>query len=98
MNGGLSIIGYEIQIDDGNLGPFTTIQGGVGQRTISTKAVINTPLIISRTYRVRYAAVNVIGTSSWSPIASAIIADVPTTPSQPVITYVDHTKITVQWF
>ena len=50
QNGGASIIGYEIQIDDGDQGDFVTIQGGELDRTVSTKATISQGLVKSKTY------------------------------------------------
>lgn len=49
-NGGSTIIGYEIQIDDGNRGLYHTVQGGEDRRTVATKAQIYEDFVKSRTY------------------------------------------------
>ena len=47
-------------------------------------------------YRVRYRAINQIGSGEWSDIAYKRAASVPAAPPVPVITEVDATKIVLQ--
>lgn len=96
-NGGSSILGYEIQMDNGDSDDFWTIQGGELSRTIATKAFVTSGLIKSKTYRVWYWAINSIGPSEWSNSAEATIANNPEKPSDIQIVTVTNETITVRW-
>jgi hypothetical protein len=44
-------------------------------------------------YRVRYRAINQIGSGPWSEVAYFRVAQKPQPPLQPIVTYVDNTRI-----
>lgn len=94
-NGGAPIIGYEFQVDDGRLGEFTTVQGGAGSRTLSTKAVITQGISRGLAYRVRYRGINQVGEGAWSDSVTIIASTVPARPDAPQIGSADNTQITL---
>ena len=47
-------------------------------------------------YRVRYRAINQIGSGPWSPIAYKRAASVPAAPPSPAVTFVDESQIRLQ--
>ena len=47
-------------------------------------------------YKVRYRAINSIGTGAWSELAFMRAAQVPIPPPSPIIAFVDNTKINLQ--
>jgi len=93
MNGGTAVIGYEIQVDDGEGGDFVTVQGGESQRTLATQVTVTDGIKKGVTYRVRYRAVNSIGTSDWSAVAYLTAATVPLPPPAPYVSSVDNTNV-----
>ncbi len=96
MNGGTSIIGYEIQVDDGNNGEFKTVIGGEGQRTLATSVTVTAASDGIRkgyTYRAQYRAVNSIGSSAFSPIGYLLAAAKPEAPPAPSLTSASNTQI-----
>ena len=94
-DGGTPIIGYEVQMDDGNYGEFTTVQGGKDKRIIATKAIITTGIQKGVTYRVRFRGVNVVGEGEWSDSTSVLSSTVPGRPEALVITAFSNTGITL---
>ena len=75
-NGGTDIIGYQIQIDDGNNGNYRFVLGGI-EDTLDTEVVITEGITKGKTYRVRYRAINSIGPGPWSDVEYIIAATVP---------------------
>lgn len=92
MNGGTEIIGYQIQLDDGNNGPFTTVLGQ-SDNTLDTEVTVSSGIVKGKTYRARYRAINSIGPGPWSPIAYIAASTVPKAPPMPIVTEVDNTKV-----
>lgn len=99
MNGGSEVIGYQMQIDDGRSGPFVTVLGAdldqPALMTLETQVLVN-GLTKGFIYRVRYRAINQIGSGDWSEIAYKRAASVPAAPPTPIITFVDATQIALQ--
>lgn len=56
--------------------------GGDRNYSVSTSYTI-TGLTTAKTYRFRYRAINVVGSSAWSPVSYLQPASVPTTPKIP---------------
>ena len=88
-----------MQIDDGRSGPFVTVLGADLDQpelmTLETQVTVN-GLTKGFIYRVRYRAINQIGTSDWSATAYKRAASVPAAPPTPIVTEVDATKIVLQ--
>lgn len=63
--------------------------------TLETQVTVN-GLTKSFIYRVRYRAINQIGSGDWSDIGFLRAASVPAPPPTPIVTYVDATQIDLQ--
>ncbi len=93
QNGGADIVSYEIQIDDGNNGPFTTVVGGPESYTLDSEVLITDGIIKGKQYRLRYRAINLIGNGLWSDMTYVVASTYPKAPPKPVYTFVDNTKL-----
>ena len=92
---GSSILSYDVQIDDGIGGTFTTFAGGQ-TNYLNLYAVATTNIIKGETYRVRYRARNVNGWSDYSDIAYILAASPPDAPpSAPLYVTSTDTSITL---
>jgi hypothetical protein len=76
---GSPITSYFVEIDDGNGGDFTELQG-YSLSSLDRTATKSTGVTTGLYYRVRYSARNIIGYGPVSPIAYILAADVPDTP------------------
>ena len=92
-NGGSSITGYEFQVDDGNLGDYTTVQGGEEDRTLALKATITHGIIKGKTFRVRYRGINSVGEGVFSDPVEVIASTSPGRPEVPIVTATSNTAI-----
>lgn len=92
MNGGADILSYEIQMDDGNNGPYRTVLGGETY-TLDSEILITEGIIKGRTYRLRYRATNIIGYGDFSDVAYVVASTNPKAPPKPQYIYVDQTKV-----
>ncbi len=92
MDGSADILSYEIQIDDGNNGPFRTVLGG-DTYTLDAEVTVTDGIIKGKTYRLRYRAINIIGAGLWSGIRYVVASTYPKAPHKPIYTFVDNTKI-----
>ena len=90
---GSSILTYDVQIDDGIGGPFTTFAGGQ-TAYLKLSAVASTNIIKGETYRVRYRASNVNGWSAYSNIAHILAASSPDAPPAGPL-YITSTDTTI---
>jgi hypothetical protein len=98
--GGIDIIGYEIQMDDGRLGDFTTIQGA-DRYTLSTILTVSPPDIQQGlSYRFRYRAINQMGPGEWSDklTVSAFVSSTPATPDAPEVTETGADRVLLKFF
>jgi hypothetical protein len=75
-NGGSVLLAFQLEIDDGLGGPFEPIYTGLAL------SFIQTPVMRSLQYRVRYMAMNVNGWSDYSPVGYMLAAQVPSKPDQ----------------
>lgn len=73
MDGGTDILGYEMQIDDGNNGDFRFVLSEK-DRSFDTKVTVTDGIVKGKTYRVIYRAFNSIGAGDWSDIAYIVAA------------------------
>lgn len=76
------LISYELQIDDGMGGSFTSL-GGLQTNLMQTRYEITDGLVEGLVYRLRYRVLNNVGWSNYSPILYALVATVPTEPAMP---------------
>lgn len=88
-NNGAEITMYEVQIDDGTGGDFTTFTTSYGYLFAQTSDDIIQGFI----YRVRVRAANINGWSAYSDIGFVLAASVPDAPAKP--TYVTSTNSSI---
>ena len=84
-NGGAEIIGYELWIDDGDLGEtYTRLQSydGLAQSFVIDTAV-ETTLVQGKVYRIKMLAKNEMGLSEFSDLISVALSDPPSKPDVP---------------
>ena len=90
---GAQISSYEVQVDDGAGGDFSTILGGDSTVYLGTSAQTSTNIVQGHTYRVRVRARNVNGWSDYSDIAYILAASKPDPPPKP--TYITSTETSI---
>ena len=73
-----SIISYDLEIDDGKGGAFTSV-GGYSPYSMQTLYTISN-LTTGYKYRLRYRVLNIVGWSNYSPTLFALVANVPSAP------------------
>lgn len=95
--GGSNIISYHLQrtADDGT--GFFDVIGGPKNYSLSTQYTV-TGLTTAKTYRFRYRAINLVGSSAWSPISYLQPASVPSTPKIPEYISSSDDQILIQLF
>jgi len=77
-DGGCTINNYQIDIDDGANGAFTTASTTIGASTF--RYTFNSGLTIGLRYRIKVTAENDVG-SVVGNVITAVVADVPDTPT-----------------
>lgn len=89
------IISYELQIDDGFGGAFTSTSGftQISMQTTYTIENLEEGLV----YRLRYRVQNIVGWSEFSPILYVLVATVPSTPQSPSLISATSSSITLQF-
>jgi large repetitive protein len=92
---GAPILSYEVQIDDGNDGEYTTFAGGSSSYYTSLSAATDIGVVEGNTYRVRYRAKNVIGWGSYSNVAYILAASPPGPPTKPLYVTSTDSSITL---
>ena len=99
--GGSEIMGYEVWIDDGELGEtFTKIESYDGlTQSFNIDLVEETDLVQGRVYRIRYLAKNEMGSSEFSDMISAAFCDLPPQPSAPTknLELSTDTRLVIDW-
>jgi hypothetical protein len=81
-NGGSPIISYEVQMDDGKNGIFTSIIG-FNSNSLLTVYIVDKSIIKGRRHRFRYRAKNIVGWGSFSDDSFILAATVPSRPDRP---------------
>ena len=92
-NGGSEILSYELQMDNGKGGNFTSLIGGTTD-SLETTFTTATGITTGVQYRFRYRSRNINGWSDWSPITYIQAATVPSRPPAPAFLSADSTSIT----
>ena len=77
MNGGSPLLSYELQMDNGQGGEFTSLIGYNSESLETTFIVINELIKSGGIYRFRYRTKNVNGWSLFSPITHIKAATIP---------------------
>lgn len=85
---------YELQIDNGRGGEFRSI-AGFDYDTKETEYIIGN-LTSGVTYRLRYRVLNAVGWSTYSPVYSCLVADVPSSPNAVDLVQATATSITLR--
>jgi titin len=93
-DGGATILSYEVQIDDGEEGDFTTFAGGSSKNYVSLRAQASSGIVEGMTYRVRYRARNVNGWGEYSDSTYILAASVPEAPTKPL--YISSTDTSIE--
>lgn len=81
-NGGSAIISYELVMDDGMSGAFTTING-LESNSLLTTFTVTESIIKGRRHRFRYRAKNVVGWGPYSDDSFILAATVPDRAERP---------------
>jgi hypothetical protein len=83
-NGGSSIISYELAIDDGRTGNFTSVVGFYQNSMLKEFTIEESELIIKgRHHRLKYRAKNIVGWGPYSDEVSVLVAKEPSRPDRP---------------
>ena len=82
-DGGSPIISYELAMDDGMTGNFTSLVGYEPNSLLKVFTIENDLVIKGRNHRFRYRAKNVVGWSDWSDDAFVLAARVPYQSDRP---------------
>lgn len=96
-NGGSEIISYELQMDNGKGGAFSSLIG-LSSNSLETTYTIASGIQSGGMYRFRYRSRNINGWSEWSPITYIRAATVPQRPPAPTFSDADATSITLNLF
>jgi hypothetical protein len=90
------VISYELQVDDGMGGPFTSVVGGDGSEfSLDTSYTLSYNISSGGIYRFTYRAKNVNGWSLFSPITNIKAATKPQRPPAPTFQTATSTSVTI---
>jgi hypothetical protein len=95
-SGGTAVTGYELQVDDGAGGSFTSAVGGGATPYTLNSVLITSSITSGATYRAIYRAQNVLGWGPFSAIGTVTAAGTPTTPGSPT-TSISGTGVVISW-
>jgi hypothetical protein len=91
-DGGSDITSYELTMDNGSGGSYTS-QVGYSSQYLKLYYTATSNITEGSYYRFKYRAKNIVGWSSYSPVAYILAATIPTAPPAP--TYVSSTSTTI---
>lgn len=94
-DGGSSIETYQVMVDDGAGGDFTTISG-YPEYSLQTNFVISSGIQMGSTYRVMYSVKNKIGWAT-SGITYILAAQEPSMPGTPVYVSSSSTSLVIEF-
>lgn len=95
-NGGASILSYELQVYDIEIGSWVELVGGSGDYSLQntfffTTSSFGKTVVKGRTYVFRYRAWNINGPGPWSDEGYLTPAQEPGSPSAPIYVFSDAT-------
>ena len=90
-DGGSPVTTYELQMDDGRLGEFSTVLVS----TFETELVVSEGISEGYTYRVRYRVANVNGYSEFSDVSYLFPYSAPDSPPTPTFISATQTSVTL---
>ena len=98
-NGGSAIQFYELWVDQGDnyLSTFRKLADYDGISFTYYATALTDGLVLGKTYRFQTRSKNGIGYSDFSDEGYIAFANVPNTPSAPILTNSTQTSISVQW-
>ena len=95
--GGTPIVGYDLQIDDGNSGDWSYVIGGDRSQNTLQRSIVLSPeshgIESGLNYRIRFRAINAVGEGEWSDISVVRAVRLPQGPPSPVVSSFDNTQI-----
>jgi hypothetical protein len=94
-NEGSPILSYELQMDDGLAGPFTSLVG-FSTYSLQTSFIATHGVVKGREHRFRYRALNMIGWGAFSAESYVLAATVPAAPPQPTFVSCINGVMTLQ--
>lgn len=99
QNGGSPVLSYELQVDDGMGGSFTSLVGGDGsEENLDTTFTLSYNIKSGGIYRFTYRAKNVNGWSLFSPITNIKAATKPQRPPAPTFNTATATSVTIDMY
>jgi hypothetical protein len=97
QNGGSPVLSYDLQIDDGIGGLFTSLIGEA-EFNLDTTFTISKNITSGGIYRFTYRAKNVNGWSPFSPVTNIKAATRPQRPPAPTFQSATSTSVTINMF
>ena len=94
QNGGSDILSYELQMDNGLGGNFTSLIG-FNSSSLETSYIVSTGLVTGLMYRFKYRSENINGFSLWSPVTYIKAATVPSRPPTPAFLTATSSSVTL---
>lgn len=93
------MLSYELKMDDGIGGPYTSLIGGDGaEESLETAFVVSQNITSGGIYRFTYRAKNVNGWSLFSPVTNVKAAARPQRPPAPTFKTATATSVTINMY
>ena len=92
---GGEILGYELEMDDGQGGDYEVVLDGTGQKLLNY--YLATGLTTGYTYKFRVRAYTFNGPGEWSTVAEIMVCSAPSDFAIPTVTNVTQTDISIEW-
>lgn len=93
-NGGSPIISYELVIDDGMSGKFTSVNG-FSQNSLLTTFTVSQNILKGRNHRLKYRAKNIVGWGPYSDESFVLAATVPARSERPYFLSFTDDKLSI---
>ena len=97
QNGGSAVLSYELQVDNGMGGDFTSLIG-FESASLETSFTLEENVTSGSIFRFRYRCKNVNGWSEYSPISHVKAATSPERPPRPQFVTADASSLQIQLF
>jgi hypothetical protein len=97
-NGGLTLEAYELVMDDGRGGEFTTVGASTDTGSSPLERVhALSQLTQGRIHRLKYRVRNSLGWSPYSPVSSLLVAGPPDRPTKPRLVGVSAASLSLEF-